>query len=73
MIINVASYWGFTYQYYALNELIEKLKVGQHKFAVLVSLYRMNKIFLLISNHLNPYNISRKHSSYDMVILGIPV
>ena len=48
MIINVASYWGFTYQYYALNELIEKLKVGQHNFAVLVSFYGMNKLFLLI-------------------------
>jgi len=26
MIVNVASYWGFTDQYYALNDLIEKLK-----------------------------------------------
>jgi len=26
MVVNVASYWGFTYQYYALNELIEKME-----------------------------------------------
>jgi len=26
MIVNVASFWGFTYQYYALNELIEKME-----------------------------------------------
>ena len=63
MIINVASYWGFTYQYYALNELIEKLKVGQHNFAVLVSLYGMNKIFLLILIlSFNPYNIKQNNA-----------
>ena len=50
MIINVASYWGFTYQYYALNELIQKLKLGEKKFAVLVSLYIIYQIFLLILN-----------------------
>jgi len=33
MIVNVASYWSFTYQYYALNDLIEKSK-GK-KFSVL--------------------------------------
>lgn len=26
LVLNVASFWGFTYQYYALNELIEKLE-----------------------------------------------